>query len=147
MNDPEALMELKQNFLLLLKQKVSLICFKEESDDIVAVNLLCVQNDEERNSSEEGESTELKKMSAIVKFMLNKSIPFEPQGIEFILEGMGLSVDKKHQRRGIATKMLETRILLLENLGLTTTCRTIYSSTKSQNAAIKAGYTEYLEIT
>lgn len=88
----------------------------------------------------------LRKLFEIARFISKKCETLQPQGVEFVLEGMGLSVSKDYRKRGVATKMLEGRIPLMKSVGLTTTS-TIFTGKGSQTAAKKAGYTEYFEIT
>lgn len=76
---------------------------------------------------------------------MTQSAPFEPHDDQYVLEGFGLSVDRKYRKRGIAVKMLEARICLMKYLGLTTTS-TIFTAFGSQTAAKRAGYTEYFKM-
>lgn len=145
-DDPDAILEMRGFIQALLHEKISLVCFRGGSDEIVALNVLYVLADDEQDLDLPLQSLKMKQVLAIGKYIIQKSIPLEPKGVEFVLEGMGLSVSKNYRQRSIATKMLEARIVLMQNLGLTTTS-TIFSGRGSQTAAKKAGYTEYLEVT
>lgn len=79
-------------------------------------------------------------------FVMSHSASFEPHDDQFVLEGFGLSVDRKYRKRGIAVKMLEARIVVMKHLGLRTTS-TIFTALGSQTAAQRAGYTEYFKMT
>lgn len=135
-----------QLYQILINEGLSIVCFKEGSDEIVALNVLFVLDVTEAEIGLPIKSEPLKKILACGKFLMTQSAPFEPSDDQFVLEGFGLSVDTKYRKRGIAVKMLEARKELMKTLGLNTTT-TIFSALGSQIAAEKAGYTEYLEVT
>uniref|UniRef100_A0A336LWE4 CSON003498 protein n=1 Tax=Culicoides sonorensis TaxID=179676 RepID=A0A336LWE4_CULSO len=144
-DDPLAMEDFTEYYTGMINEKMSLVCFKEGSDEIVALNILFGM-DVKYEMAAPVKSEAIKKLQLIIKDVMTTSAPFEPTDDEFVVEAMGLSVARKYRKRGIAVKMLESRILLMKHVGLNRTS-TIFTALGSQIAAKKAGYTEYCEIT
>lgn len=77
----------------------------------------------------------------INEYGLNQANIFEKYEVVEYLAGVALFVNPKFRGLGIATEMLKARISLLETLGLNLTSAA-FTTINSQNAAIKAGYSE-----
>jgi ribosomal protein S18 acetylase RimI-like enzyme len=120
-----------------LKNKVSICCFKENCEDLVAVNVMVILRQNEPEV--ECDLPDLNEIFAVWHIAQQQFNVFEHYKVDEYLYGYGLAVDPKYRGRGIATEMLKARIPLLKSLGLTLTS-TGFNGAASQKAAKKAGF-------
>lgn len=66
-------------------------------------------------------------------------------GVEKVLKSNGLCVHRDFRSLGIGSKILEARLPLMKDLGITVTS-TIFTGIASQRSAIKAGFEENYSI-
>jgi hypothetical protein len=120
-----------------LKNKVSLCCFKESCDDLIAVNVMVIlrQNEPEVQC----DIPNLKDIFAVWHIAEQQFNVFEHYKVDEYLYGYGLVVDPAYKGKGIATEMLKARVPLLKSLGLTLTS-TEFNGAAAQKAAKKAGF-------
>ncbi|XP_062564978.1 arylalkylamine N-acetyltransferase-like 2 [Armigeres subalbatus] len=143
--DSTAMEEVVRLWKVMLPERLSLVCFREGSDEIVGVNVLGVAS--------KSDEDELKFKSDIfqtifdtIGYISQQANVFEHYGVDHYLNAMGLSVDPVYRGRGIATELLRARSPLCKEIGLklTSTC---FTGIGSQTAARKAGFEENYSIT
>ncbi|KAJ6650023.1 Phosphatase Herzog, partial [Pseudolycoriella hygida] len=125
-----------------LAQKTVVVCFKEDSDEIVGVNFNFVQSKEDNffekyKDSCSSEITEI--LSDIISIPYTNFDPFTHYGVTEFLASFGLSVDKKYRGRGIGAHFLNARKSICQEFGLKIT-HTIFTSNFSNKNADKAGF-------
>lgn len=163
-SDRVAVKEMSKIWRELLAKGLSLACFKENSDEIIAMNILDV------TSSLDAEDKLKVNRSALfaLDFSLNFLFKFQSQNLcdvfsaisyaqrqfdvcqhynvsEYLM-AYGLCVDTQYRARGIATEMLKARVPYLKALGLKVTTA-VFTGIGSQIAAKKAGFEENFSIT
>ncbi|KAJ6629960.1 hypothetical protein Bhyg_17573 [Pseudolycoriella hygida] len=139
-NDVTALRDLKHIYGEAIRHhKLSLVCFKEGSDEIIALNILFI---EERNAEmywDEYKNEDVKDMDLVAVYVLEQFDVFEHYQVDRYMSAYGLSVLPNYRRRGIGLKMLEARKYLGKACGIKLTSN-IFSSAASQKLAEKAGF-------
>jgi hypothetical protein len=142
----------------MLPKGFSIACFKENSDDIIAMNVLDVSSiDDPKDESKvkcvlrvekiltffssKFESQNLNDIFGVMSHAQEQFSPFKYYNVDKYLTAYGLCVDTNYRARGIATEMLKARAPLLKSLGLKVTT-TAFTGIGSQKAAEKAGYEE-----
>lgn len=137
---PEIVELRRKSYLEKLKENYSVICFKEGSRDIVAVNLLTIKN---KNDSEQ-EITDhypqpYQDVLDILELAEKKFNVFEHYQVDKILYSVGMTVHPDYRGKGIATELFKTRDPILRYLGLEVTSAEC-TSLGSQIASERAGY-------
>uniref|UniRef100_A0A1B0GJK5 Uncharacterized protein n=1 Tax=Lutzomyia longipalpis TaxID=7200 RepID=A0A1B0GJK5_LUTLO len=125
----------------VLKQKISVVCFKENSNEICGLNILEIL---EKDVKENGMEIQIPKIQAVMKaldFMKAKADPYNRYGVDKFLHAMGLLVVPKYRGLGISTEILKARVPLGKALGIKLT-GTVFTGIASQNTAAKAGFVE-----
>lgn len=100
---------------MVLQLKESIVCFKENSNEIVAVNLLLMRGKNEYKYSDEelmaifhGESM-LKLLNFMQYFEKNCPTVDEYFYLDKYLYAIGLGVNMRYRNRGVAAEMLKAR--------------------------------------
>lgn len=159
--DRIAVQEISQFWREMLPKGFSIACFKEDSDDIIAMNVLDVASIDDPKEESQVTFSPLNSLKSFVKFFL--SLKFQSKNLVDVFGVMsyvqeqfsvykhfnvreyliayGLCVDTMYRARGIATEMLKARAPLLKALQLQVTT-TAFTGIGSQKAALKAGYEE-----
>uniref|UniRef100_A0A336LMK9 CSON004143 protein n=1 Tax=Culicoides sonorensis TaxID=179676 RepID=A0A336LMK9_CULSO len=151
LKDPISVRERMEVWRNMLKQKLVLACFRENSKEIVGLNMLKVQfKDDKLDYGATITGKPWSTVSSALMYVAKRIDPFEKYNVDKYLTSLGLSVNKKYRRRGIATEILKARVPLCKamNIPLTTT---VFTGESSQKCAIKAGFqfdaeVEYAEL-
>ncbi|XP_062533696.1 uncharacterized protein LOC134202697 [Armigeres subalbatus] len=144
-DDSTAMEEIVQLWKDMLSERLSLVCFREGSDEIVGVNVLGVASKSIENKWK-FKSDVFQTIIDAVGYVSQKANVFAHYGVDHYLNSMGLSVDRSYRLRGIATEMLRARVLLCEGIGLEVTSA-CFTGAGSQAAARKVGFQENYCIT
>ncbi|XP_055547737.1 uncharacterized protein LOC129731627 [Wyeomyia smithii] len=129
----------------ILKEKMTLVCYKEGSDEIIGANIIAVKNkdnyfDFKMKSEKQGN------LLNIVEYVSKQFDFSERYGVENRLVAYGLAVNKRYRGRGIATEILKARVPMCKALGIKLAAHP-FSAIGSQRAASSAGYRTDYEIT
>lgn len=126
-----------------LEQHISIGCFKEGSDELIAVNIMVIaHSDDEEFFLDQQDLTDILK---VLNYTGNQFNPFEHDKVSKYLTDYGLLVHPDYRKLGIATEMLKARIPMMKELGIELTASD-FTGTGSQIAAMRAGYTETYSI-
>uniref|UniRef100_A0A7G3B292 N-acetyltransferase domain-containing protein n=1 Tax=Lutzomyia longipalpis TaxID=7200 RepID=A0A7G3B292_LUTLO len=125
----------------ILKQKISLVCFKEGSDEICGVNVLEVLEKDVKGNEMEIKSSKIQALMKAMEFMKAQADTYNRYGVDKFLHAMGLLVVPKYRGLGLSTEILKARVPLGRALGLKLT-GTVFTGIASQNTAAKAGFVE-----
>lgn len=120
-------------------QKLTIACFREGHDDIVAVNFLCVVN---KADLKPGFVHEEKAWEIYYGLVVDEAISADvcgKYGVDSYLSAYGMCVSRRYRNRGIATEMLKARGSVLNLIGLKVTA-TIFTVHGTQKAALNAGW-------
>jgi len=126
--------------------RLTLVCFKENSNEIVAVDVLCGERKNDVINWFDYCSKHVKDMDLVTFYIKNQFNLFENYQVDRFLSSRGMSVLPKYRGRGIAMKLLEARKLLGNACGLSLIAE-LCPSSESQKFAEKAGYEKKYEIT
>ncbi|XP_063702196.1 uncharacterized protein LOC134832183 [Culicoides brevitarsis] len=138
-NDEKGVQELYQIWKGMVKQRLSLACFKENSEEMVGCNILYI-SEKDVEDDQELTSTKFKAVARAIDFAISKGPNVkEIYNVEYHLGAFGLSVDPKYRGRGIATEILKARVPLCKALGIELTSN-VFTGEASQAVAKKAGF-------
>lgn len=145
-DEPISFREITEKWWDCLRQKVTLVCFKENSDQIVGLNVLGVVTKEE---SSQPHSLKGKGWAEIVnskKFVTDNFFdPFKHYSVDVIMFALGLFVLPEYRQRGVAVELLKARELIGKSVKIQVTSN-VFTSFGAQRAADKAGYDENFAI-
>uniref|UniRef100_A0A1L8DAG3 N-acetyltransferase domain-containing protein n=1 Tax=Nyssomyia neivai TaxID=330878 RepID=A0A1L8DAG3_9DIPT len=127
----------------VLNKKLSVVCFKEGSDEICGFNILEVIQKEDK--PKELPDQKVLDITKVLNFVKEKSDIFNRYGVEEYLYGVGLLIIPKYRGLGLSTEILRARIPLGKALGFKVTS-TAFTGTASQKAASRAGFIEDFSI-
>lgn len=139
----EALEMCSEAWSVALEQHLSIGCFKEGSNKLIAVNVMIIAHfDDEDFCLNQQELVDILEVLTYTSKQFN---PFEHYKVSKYLTDYGLLVHPDYRKLGIATEMLKARIPMMKELGIELTASD-FTGTGSQIAAMRAGYTETYSI-
>ncbi|XP_052868047.1 uncharacterized protein LOC128274003 [Anopheles cruzii] len=138
-SDPAAVEEFSALWRMVLLQRCAVVCLREDSDEIVGVNMLHVASRNDSNANARIRSPAMKTMVDCTLYMTEKGNLFERYPVECFLSAWGLSVHPRYRGLGLAKEILYTRIPLGQALGLKLSA-TVFSHPGSQIPASKVGF-------
>ncbi|CRK88768.1 CLUMA_CG002664, isoform A [Clunio marinus] len=145
-DDPISFNEMIENWKKMLRQKISIVCYQENSDEIVAVNILGVVTEKEFDAPHNYRGKGWSEVNNLKKFLkMNFFNPFSNFNVDKIMFAAGLYVHENHRNRGIAVEMLKAR----EEIGKANSIKissNVFSSLGAQKAAVKVGFEESFAI-
>ncbi|XP_053692410.1 uncharacterized protein LOC128740864 [Sabethes cyaneus] len=130
----------------IFKENMTLVCYKEGSNEIIGANILAVRDKENYLANEIKAGEQHYVILDILDYVSKQLNYSELYGIANRLVAYGLSVNKRYRRRGIATEILKARVPMCKALGIKLAAHS-FSAPGSQRAAAKAGYRTDFEIT
>lgn len=131
---------------MMLEQHITLVCFKEGSDEIVGMNVIGVITREEANEVHKCAGTALQVEEAALAVVAKYFKFFEKYQVNEYMSEQGLSVAREYRGRGIGEYILRARFPLGKAIGVEIT-NTIFTSIASQVIADKVGFEVDFEIT
>lgn len=98
----------------VLSMKMSIVCFKEGSDEMAAVNLMYVsQNIPEIPENRVFRGNAMQQLKSFYDFYGETTTsPYKVHNVDAYLSAVGLGVTKKYRQRGIAVEMLRARFVI-----------------------------------
>ncbi|XP_053682019.1 uncharacterized protein LOC128732724 [Sabethes cyaneus] len=146
--DELSVAEVKDFWQWCFDQKMTIVCYKEGSREIVGVNLLHVKGFDKMHDSEvrQTKSEHLKDIEATHEYMTDQFQVCQHYNVIFYLTSYGLAINRRYRGREIATEMLRSRIPLCKTLEIKVTA-TDFTALGSQLAAAKAGFQTIVEVT
>ncbi|XP_059616306.1 uncharacterized protein LOC132261485 [Phlebotomus argentipes] len=148
LKDEVSLTEIREMWVKTIPQKLTLVCYKEGSNEICALNILEVIEEKEarKYTAESPKGKSVINLLATLNFLKEKANVYKRYNVDKYLHGLGLLTMRKYRGCGLATELLKARFPLMKALGLTLTC-TLFSGPGSQGAAIKVGFSEDVVVT
>lgn len=138
--DPTSFREITEKWWDCLRQRVTLVCFKMNSDEIIGLNVLGVVT---RSESSQPHSFKGKGWSEICnskKFVNDRFFePFTHYSVDTLMFALGLLVIPRYRQRGIGFELVKARELLGRAVGVQVTSN-VFTSLGAQRAAEKANY-------
>lgn len=145
-NDPISFQEVTDSWRNTLRQGISLVCLKGESNEIVGINILGVIQRSECEQPHNYKGKGWAEINNSKNYLYeNHFNPFSYYKVKEIMFAAGLLVKPEYRRRGIAAYLLQGREAIGQSFGVQVTS-TIFSSFGAQKAAQKAGYSESFSI-
>jgi GNAT superfamily N-acetyltransferase len=139
--------ELIDVWIVVLSQKLTVVCFKEGSDEIIGLNFLYARTTADHNQERDvAEGFALNDINKFYAFIKNYENLLEKHGVDTILNSMGMAVHPQYRYHGIATELLRARIPLCRAVDIKLTA-TLFPSIGAQIPAYKAGYKKEFELT
>uniref|UniRef100_A0A182J1P0 N-acetyltransferase domain-containing protein n=1 Tax=Anopheles atroparvus TaxID=41427 RepID=A0A182J1P0_ANOAO len=143
---PVAYEEVVGFWMHCFSERMTVVCYKEGSKEMVGANLLAVK--EINNSVDISKlirSAGMQKLIAVNEYMTETVNLFERYGVDKYLTAYGLSVNNRYRGRGIATEILKARVPICRAFGLRLTS-TNFTAIGSQIPATKIGFKTDLEM-
>ncbi|KFB53669.1 AGAP004529-PA-like protein [Anopheles sinensis] len=145
-HNPVAYEEVITLWKSVLKNRMTVVCYKEGSEELVGSDLLEVQLINSKFDISELELVEAsRKIIAVNVYMTDTVNLFERYGVDKYLSECGLSVNSRYRGRGIATEILKAYVPICKAFGLRLTS-TNFTAIGSQIAATKVGFKTDLEM-
>lgn len=145
-DEPISFKEITEKWWDCLRQNVTLVCFKESSDQIVGLNVLGVVTQSESNSPHSYKGKGWSEICNSKKFVTETFFdPFKHYSVDVLMFALGLIVLPDYRRRGIAYELMKAREHVGKAVGLQVTSN-VFTSLGAQRAAAKAGYDENFAI-
>ncbi|XP_049533481.1 uncharacterized protein LOC125949991 [Anopheles darlingi] len=144
--DAETYEESRKIWKRAFSRRLTVVCYKEGSKELVGANLLGMSlADEKKDSSNLITTEKSKKIVAIHNYMSEVVNLYERYGVDMYLTAYGLSVNTRFRGLGIATEILKARVPICRAFGVKLTS-TNFTAIGSQKAAAKAGFKTDLEM-
>uniref|UniRef100_A0A2M4AYK9 N-acetyltransferase domain-containing protein n=1 Tax=Anopheles triannulatus TaxID=58253 RepID=A0A2M4AYK9_9DIPT len=144
--DPEAYEETITFWKHSLTERLTIVCYKEGSKEIVGANLLAMSVADDKVDFMELIKTEkLRKLIGINNHMTESVNLYERYGVDKYLTAYGLSVNTRFRGLGIATEILKARVPICRAFGVKLTS-TNFTAIGSQIPAAKVGFKTDLEV-
>uniref|UniRef100_A0A1B0GHD5 N-acetyltransferase domain-containing protein n=1 Tax=Lutzomyia longipalpis TaxID=7200 RepID=A0A1B0GHD5_LUTLO len=144
-NDKESLKKMRHMYKEIMDKKLSIVCYKENSNEICGFNLLEILFRAE-DEIQQNQLENKRKIAVVFEILKKKADVYNRYSVDKYVFGRGLLTLPKYRGCGIATELLKARIPFMKALGFTLT-GTVFSAPGSQGAAKKAGYTEDVVMT
>uniref|UniRef100_A0A182PHW7 N-acetyltransferase domain-containing protein n=1 Tax=Anopheles epiroticus TaxID=199890 RepID=A0A182PHW7_9DIPT len=145
-HNPLSYEEIVQFWHYILNEKITIVCYKEGSKEIVGANLLSVKMASDKaDLSDLIKSKDMQILVAANEYMTDTVNLFERYGVDKYLTAYGLSVNTRYRGRGIATEILKARRPICRAFGLRLTS-TNFTAIGSQKPAAKIGFQTDLEM-
>lgn len=136
-----AVRTLMSGYQELFRNNLSLICIEQSTGELAGINILSVKSKQPQDELKIINDPDIIELYITSKFTSSLFDVFEHYQIEHFLNANGLGVDINYRGRGIAVELLKARVPLMKAVGLTVTS-TVFTTLRSQIAAIKANFEE-----
>uniref|UniRef100_A0A1L8DAK4 N-acetyltransferase domain-containing protein n=1 Tax=Nyssomyia neivai TaxID=330878 RepID=A0A1L8DAK4_9DIPT len=141
-NDPASLFMAREYYRRMLEKKITLICTREGSDEIVGINVLePAMKDDEKIVLPEGTDASVLDLLIASEFVMKNAAIYEKYAVDKYISAWGLFVFPKYRGMGIGGEILKARKPLGKAVGFSVTA-TQFTSSTSQAVAKKSGFTE-----
>ncbi|XP_050070948.1 uncharacterized protein LOC126558906 [Anopheles maculipalpis] len=138
--------EIVKFWMHVFSEKMTIVCYKEGSKELVGANLLAVKCVNDKiDISNLIKSESMQKLVAVNEYMTDTINLFERYGVDKYLTAYGLSVNNRYRGRGIATEILKARRPICRAFGIRLTS-TNFTAIGSQIPAAKIGFQTDLEM-
>ena len=139
-DEPVSFHEITEKWWDCMRQKVTLVCFKENSDKIVGLNVLGVVTKAESSQAHSYKGKGWSEICNSKKFVTDTFFdPFNHYSVDTLMFALGLIVLPEYRQRGIAFELMKARELIGPAVGIQVTSN-VFTSFGAQKAAEKAGY-------
>jgi hypothetical protein len=143
-NDEVSMAEIIESWKEILQQKISLVCYEENSNEIIGLCFLSVITEQEFDEKPKGEVNN--EVNRVVRFIKDIFFnPFENYEVDQILTGAATYVNEKFVAFNIEAEMLKVRAEVGKLFQINITSE-LFSTEISQNAAAASGYEENFSI-
>nr|CAD7412220.1 unnamed protein product [Timema poppensis] len=141
-DDAESIVEIRQLWKDLLKDRVSVIAFVEGDGPrprIAGTNMLGVTHKEDKDQPNKFKGEVIQKVINFLDTVGRVADPFHKFGVSEYMTAMGLSVAKEFQGQGLGLELLKARSEVGRAVGLRLTV-TVFTAIESQVLADRAGF-------
>ncbi|XP_055712606.1 uncharacterized protein LOC129807400 [Phlebotomus papatasi] len=139
--DPQSVAGFSNAWRLILQDRISLVCFKENSDEIVGVNVLklCCRGTEDGIPEDAGKACT--DMLRAMDYATRSGDLYNKYNVDTFFAGFALLIVPKYRALRLAEQILRARISLGRTIGVPLTS-TVFTNKFSQAAAARAGFEE-----
>ncbi|XP_058456518.1 uncharacterized protein LOC131433920 [Malaya genurostris] len=142
--DELALKEMRSFYQWCFNERMTIVCYKNGSDEIIGGNLLHVKG-YEKLADFDLKSESIRDIILANDYMTDQFKIHEHYGVDQYLTAYGLAINRCYRGRGIATEMLKARVPMCRTFGIKLTA-TNFTALGSQLAAAKAGFETNFEM-
>ncbi|XP_059618005.1 uncharacterized protein LOC132262682 [Phlebotomus argentipes] len=140
-DEPQSVLGFSNAWRIILQDKISLVCFKEDSDEIVGVNVLKLCCKEVEDGIPEDAGKACTDMLRAMDFATQQGDLYNRYSVDKFFAGFALLVVPKFRALRLAEQILKARIALGRTIGVFLTS-TVFTNKFSQAAAARAGFEE-----
>ncbi|XP_062534853.1 uncharacterized protein LOC134204038 [Armigeres subalbatus] len=144
--DEQSLAEITFFWRWCFEKRMTIVCYKEGSNEIVGANLLNVKHVDDKEKWDMVQSKKIVDLLLTNEYMTDQFNIFQNYGVDRYLTAYGLAINHRYRGRGIATEILRARIPLCRAFGIRVTA-TNFTAIGSQKAAAKIGFKNDFEVT
>lgn len=140
-DDPQSVAGFSNAWRMILQDRISLVCFKENSDEIVGINVLklCCKGIEEGIPEDAGKACT--DMLRAMDYATRSGDLYNKYNVDTFFAGFALLIVPKYRALRLAEQILRARISLGRTIGVPLTS-TVFTNKFSQAAAARAGFEE-----
>ncbi|KXJ70640.1 hypothetical protein RP20_CCG022854 [Aedes albopictus] len=143
--DEMAMKELSDFWRWCLEQRLTVVCYKEGSAEIVGANLLHMEQSDDKGNWDIFQSKTIQDVVKAHLYMTEQFNVFQRYNVDRYLTAYGLALNRRYRGRGIATEILKARIPICRAFGVRLSA-TNFTAQASQKAAEKAGFRNDFEV-
>lgn len=118
-DEPVSFREITEKWWACLRQNVTLVCFRESSDEIVGLNVLGVVTQSESNQPHSYTGKGWSEICNSKKFITDNFFdPFKHYDVDILMFALGLIVLPEYRRRGVACELIKGREFVAKAVGI-----------------------------
>ncbi|GAB0087130.1 uncharacterized protein DMENIID0001_014070 [Sergentomyia squamirostris] len=140
-NDPQSIAGFSNAWKAILQDKISLVCFKENSNEIVGVNVLKICSKDVEDGIPEDAGKACTDMLRAMDFATRSGDLFNRYQVDKYFAGFALLIVPKYRALCLAEQIIKARQGLGKAIGVNLTS-TVFTNKFSQAAAARAGFEE-----
>ncbi|XP_001663020.2 uncharacterized protein LOC5576923 [Aedes aegypti] len=144
--DETAMKELEGFWRWCLEQRLTIVCYKEGSNEIVGANLLHMEQSDDKGNWDIFQSKTIQDVVKTHLYMTEQFDVFQRYNVDRYLTAYGLALNHRYRGRGIATEILKARVPICRAFDVRLSA-TNFTAVASQKAAEKAGFRNDFEVT
>jgi GNAT superfamily N-acetyltransferase len=142
----EGIKKVRAMYRKVFEEKVSLICVKAETNEIIGINAMLIKYKSDELPYEPDDNIKFQLLTDAKNYIENSYNVMEHYDVDRYMFTAGLCVHRKYRCKGIGTQILKARIPLMKAIDVNVTV-SIFSTIGAQNAAVAAGFINNYEIT
>ncbi|XP_037030530.1 uncharacterized protein LOC119070345 [Bradysia coprophila] len=130
----------------MLENKMTIACFREGSNDIVGMNILCINRRDDGIDMQDYQCPHINDIRTTREYIMGQVDLFDQYSVSKYLTSLGVSVSPYYRNRGVARKLLEAQQYVAKSFGISLYSN-LFTSEFLQKCANSLNYDKNYEIT